>query len=255
MKAPLSYRKNIPLYHSKTELEYQKDVYERYDPMVIRQLVLHLADEWWGGYPLQKVLDFAAPHYPQNPTNLLEIGCGLGRWIATLAQQFPQASCWGMDYSYQLLRQAHECWIQGKALSLDGSQKGFARPLAWQGQQLSNLHLGLAKASALPFEDNSQDLVVSSFLLDRLPDPVLGLKEMGRVLHTQGRLVVVTPLNFDQAHNWQAFYPPEKLAALLPALGLEVLEWQEDLLVKEPLDRHGNGLVWKCLGLVGRKVG
>lgn len=255
MKAPLSHRKNIPFYCHKTPTDYQKDVYERYDPMVIRQIGLHLADEWWGGYPMQEVLDFGAPHYPENPQYLLEVGCGLGRWIATLAQQYPQAACWGIDYSYQLLRQAHECWIQGQSLSLDGSHKGFSAPLKWTGKALSNLQLGLAKANALPFEDNSQDLVVSSFLLDRLEEPALGLQEMVRVLHTQGKLIVVTPLNFNQAQNWERFYPPGQLKELLPSLGLEVLEWKEDLLVQEPLDRHGNGIVWRCLGLVGRKVG
>ena len=112
MKKPVTYRNEIPFFYAKTEQEFQKDVYERYDPMVVRQIALHLADQLWGGYPQQKILDFAQDYYPdQDAPHILEIGCGVGRWIATLAQIYPNAMCWGIDYSYQMLKQAHAHWV------------------------------------------------------------------------------------------------------------------------------------------------
>lgn len=127
MKPPISYRKEIPLFHEKTEAEYRKDPYERYDEMVVKQSVLHLADEAWKTYPMQAVVDFAANHYPTNSdSHILEIGCGVGRWIGTLAQDYPKAHCWGIDYSYQMLKRAREFWIEGKEIWMDLTRKGFS---------------------------------------------------------------------------------------------------------------------------------
>ena len=74
MQTSISHRGGIPFYYKKTEAEFQKDVYERYDDMVVRQSTLHLIDELWGGYPWQPVFDFAEPHYPTGPIHhILEI--------------------------------------------------------------------------------------------------------------------------------------------------------------------------------------
>lgn len=250
MKAPLSYRKDIPFYCDKTAVDYQKDPYERFDSHVVRQTALHLADDWWKGYPMQAILDFAAPYYPKSPTSIVEIGCGVGRWIASLAQIYPQATCWGIDYSYQMLRQAQTFWIKGQAMTLDLSHKGLTPSLIVEGKTVPNLSFGLAQAAQLPFADKSQSVVLSSFLLDRLEDPVQGLLEMKRVLQADGTLILVTPLNFNKADNWQQFYPAIKIQDYLHQLGLEVIKWQEDLFIQEPLDGHGNLITWKCLGLV-----
>ncbi len=253
MQIPILHRGGIPFYHKKTETEFQKDPYERYDDMVVRQSALHLADEVWGGYPWQAVFDFAENHYPAGPQDILEIGCGVGRWIGHLAQRFPAADCWGIDYSYQMLKRAREFWVAGKGVLFDLSNKGHAPALHVQGHQLSNLQLGVARAESLPFTDESQDLVINSFLLDRLEDPVKGLEEMFRVLKPAGKLIVVTPLNFHRADHWKTCYPPVKLYQLMVNIGYDILDWQEDVRVEEPLDLHGNAVVWKCLALAAQK--
>ena len=253
MKTPISYRKGIPFFYNKTDIDFQKDVYERYDSMVQRQSALHLADPLWGEYPMQAVLDFAAAYYPDDAKAILEVGCGVGRWIATLAQHYPQATCWGIDYSYQMLKRANEFWVHGKDLHLDWSNKGFVEALNIKGHQLSNLNLGLAKTSDLPFSDASQDLLVNSFLLDRLDNPAKGLGEMYRVLRPNGRLILMTPLNFDQAIHWENLYPLRKIYDLFIQIGFTILEWREELIIEEPLDARGNGIAWKCLGVVASK--
>lgn len=258
MQAPKSYRKKIPLFYEKTALEYQKDPYERYYPMVLRQTALHLADELWGSYPFQPILDWASTLNALvgvEATQILEVGCGVGRWIANYAQAYPNANCWGIDYSYQLLKRASEYWLEGKIIHIDERKKGFAATLDLQGHQLSNLHLGLAKASALPFVSNSQDLVLSSFLIDRLDDPKQALEEWFRVLKPTGKLLLISPLNFQKTSHWEQFYPVAKLSFLLEQIGFSILDWQDDIVLQEPLDARGNGVSWKCLGVVALKLG
>ena len=257
MNTPLSFRKGIPFFYNKTETEFQNDQYERYDSMVVRQSVLHLADELWGHYLMQAVFDFAKVHYPTSTApNILEIGCGVGRWIGTLAQHYPAATCWGIDYSYQMLKRAFEFWIDEATIELDITNMGFPNPIKVQGHQLDNLHLGLAKAEQLPFSDNSQDLVLNSFLIDRLENPAKGLEEMHRVLKPSGRLIIITPLNFNRPANWATYYSPARLQQLLIQIGFKIIEWQENILIHYPLDIHGNMVTWNCLGfVVNKKVG
>lgn len=254
MKPPISYRKDIPFFHEKTAAEFQKDIYERYDDFVVKQSSLHLADEVWDGYPWQPVLDFAAPHFSGfQPQKIVELGCGVGRWIGQIAQNFPEANCWGIDYSYQMLKRAREFWVEGKMILFDLTKRGYAKRFQVQGHQLGNLQFGLAKASNLPFDENSQDLVLNSFLLDRLENPIKGLKEMYRILKPDGKLILLSPLNFGNVVHWQNYYPPVKLYHILLKIGFEIEDWQENIEVREPLDLHGNVVCWKCLGFVVRK--
>lgn len=250
---PILDRKGIPFFYQKTNLEFQQDVYERYHEMVIRQSALHLADELWGKYPFQSVFDFAETHYSnQDISNILEIGCSVGKWIGTLAARYPKATCWGIDYSYQMLKQANEFWVKGKAITIDLTEKGFAEKTI-NGEELTNLKFGLAKAENLPFDANTQDLVVNSFLIDRLENPMQGLQEMYRVLKLNGKLIVITPLNFQKAEHWKIFFPPIKIANILTKIGFEILDWQEEIMINEPLDFRGNVVQWQCLGFVVTK--
>jgi ubiquinone/menaquinone biosynthesis C-methylase UbiE len=250
---PILDRKGIPFFYQKTNLEFQQDVYERYHEMVIRQSALHLADELWGKYPFQSGFDFAETHYSnQDISNILEIGCSVGKWIGTLAARYPKATCWGIDYSYQMLKQANEFWVKSKAITIDLTDKGFSELLI-KGEELTNLKFGLAKAENLPFDANSQDLVLNSFLMDRLENPMQGLQEMYRVLKPNGKLIVITPLNFQKAEHWKIFFPPIKIVNILKEIGFEILDWQEEIIINEPLDFRGNVVRWQCLGFVVTK--
>ena len=254
MKDPISYRNGIPFFCHKSNSAFQADIYERYDDMVLRQVALHFADELWGNYPMQGILDFANDYYLESTDqNILEIGCGVGRWIALLAKRFPESTCWGIDYSYQMLKQANNLLVLGNDITVDLSNKGFNKTHIVQGDHIKNLKFGLANAAELPFPNNSQNLIVNSFLLDRLEEPVSSLGEMYRVLTPNGRLIMVTPLNFKQSQSWDALYPVSKIHDVLADIGYKILKWKEDILINEPLDVHGNLLQWKCLGVVAVK--
>lgn len=255
MKPILSIRQGIPFYYQKTKLEFQQDDYERYEEMVLRQSSLHLADQIWERYPFQAVFDFADRHYPtESEINILDVGCGVGRWAGTLAKRYSKATVWGIDFSYQMLKRANEFWVHGKEISIDLINKGFIKQ-SIIGSQLQNLKFGLAKAEDLPFDDRSQDLVINSFLIDRLENPKKGVEEMYRVLKPNGKLIVITPLNFNKDEHWNMYYPPSKLSKIISEIGFELLDWKEDIIVKEPLDFHGNELIWNCLGFVVKRGG
>lgn len=57
-------------------------------------------------------------------------------------------------------------------------------------------HRVLADARCLPFRENSVDLLLSRYTLEHVPDPLLMIKEVGRVLKPGKALVFVTP------HRW-----------------------------------------------------
>jgi len=254
LKSIISYRKGIPFFHQKSELEFQQDVYERYQEMVVRQSALHLADKLWSRYPFQPVFDFAEKHYPkEKDINILELGCSVGRWIATLAKRYPNSDCWGIDYSYQMLNRANEFWVEGEEISIDLTDKGLQKQTI-KGEQIDNLKFGLAKAEKLPFDEHSQDLVLNSFLMDRLENPKIGLEEMYRVLKQNGKIIIFTPLNFNNSEHWKMYYPTIQLVNILKKIGFEILDWKENIEVNEPLDLHGNEVRWKCLGFVVKKV-
>ncbi len=255
MHPPLRHRHQIPFFYPKSEKEFQEDSYERFDPMVIRQSALHLMDELWRHYPMQAVLDFSKQiEFPDNISSIAEIGCGVGRWIAELAKRFPSADCWGIDYSYQMLKRAQEVWVAGDEVYINLARYGFSTAHKIRRRSLSNLQFGLAKANDLPFADESQDLVINSFLLDRLNDPIQGLGEMRRILRPGGNLILITPLNFLLPKLWDLYYPPIKLHNLLIKMGFEIMDWQDDMMIDEPLDRRGNVVRWRCVGMHLRKV-
>ncbi len=253
MQLPISNRKGIPFFYPKSDIEFQRDDYELYHEMVVRQSALHLADPLWGGYPFQAIFDFTEKHYPNvTDIDIVELGCGVGRWIATLAKRFPTSTCWGIDYSYQMLKQAHRFWVEEKAIVLDLKDRGLDQQTI-KGESLTNLQFGLAKAEELPFVDSSQDLVVHSFLLDRLENLTKALEEMYRVLKPKGKLMVVSPLNFQKAAHWKMYFPPGQLSDILKEMGFVLLDWEESMMFEEPLDKRGNVIRWNCLGFVAEK--
>ena len=251
MKDPIRYRHEIPFYYDKSAIELRLDPYERYDPTVLRQSLIHLSNSLWDNYAWKAIQNYIQDHWPrQIPNDILEIGCGVGRLIGDIALQHPDANCWGIDYSYQMLKRAKEAWVDGKTISLDGSKYGFENNIPIGGRSISNLNFGLSQCESLPFDDHSQDIIFSSFLLDRLEDPLQGLEEMKRVLRKDGALIIISPLNFNKQNNWRRFIPSDKLQFEIERMGFEVVNWTENLIIEEPLDRRGNSIHWNCVGMV-----
>ncbi len=162
-----------------------------------------------------------------QPARVLDVGTGTARLAATIARALPTAQVIGADFSEPMLRASREL-----------------------------VPLTAADALRLPFADDCFDAVVSGFLLRNLADVSAGIAEQARVLRPGGGLVVLetTPgpragwlrwlfqLYFrrlvplvgglvagDAAaytylpESTLAFLEPERLAALMRAIGLEVV--------------------------------
>jgi malonyl-CoA O-methyltransferase len=101
-----------------------------------------------------------------KPETVLDIGAGTGYGTALLQQLYPDATVLAVDISEAMLQQNN----------------------ADQRICADVLHL--------PFADHSQQLVVANLVLHWLSDPQLLLKEIARVLHPQG-VLLLTAMGLD----------------------------------------------------------
>ncbi|WP_406172163.1 methyltransferase domain-containing protein [Streptomyces sp. NBC_00996] len=100
---------------------------------------------------------------------VVDLGCGAGPALAAFARRFPQAHLTGLDRSEQALDTARER-LQHRS--------GIV--------ELASVDL----REKLPLAEASVDAVISSNLLECLPDPAQLLKEIWRVLRPGGRAVL-----------------------------------------------------------------
>lgn len=229
-------------------------MYERYDALVTRQTSLHLADELHGNYPFQPLLDYVKNWLPGNGKDLIvaDLGCSVGRIAGELARKNPNHDVYGLDLSYQMLRQATDFWTAGETLLPNLIRFGWGTPVL-SGHCLPNLHFALARAGQLPFADASLDVLINTFLIDRLPTPFAAFSEWARVLKPGGRLITVSPLNFLQPAGWREAHPPVKILEYLRQTGWLVEHWQDPLDLREPMDARGNAVSWRCLAFVATR--
>jgi ubiquinone/menaquinone biosynthesis C-methylase UbiE/cytosine/adenosine deaminase-related metal-dependent hydrolase len=131
--------------------------------------------------------------------HVLDAGCGTGRWLQLLAQHRP-ASLVGVDSSPQMLERAK-------------AKVGSA----------SILHRG--SCTSLPLQNNSVDLVLTSFVLSYLNDIEDFARELYRVARP-GATIFVTDMHPDTALscNWKRVFKANGAEEQLPT---ETYELQE----------------------------
>lgn len=121
-----------------------------------------------------------------DPTRVLDLGCGTGRWLTAQTRAFPDAALEmaGVDASFDMLAQA-----QGKGLH----------------------SLVRARAEALPLATASFDYVFTSFAFHHFTDKDRALDEVVRVLRRGGvlRMVNIDPTTATQWWVYRFF--PEAL--------------------------------------------
>ena len=117
----------------------------------------------------------------QRDVRGLDVGCGTGRLLASLHGAWPGMKLTGIDLSAPYL---------GEARRLIG--------------RTARVKLEEAAAEALPFDDASLDLVVSSFLLHELPQEIRGaaIAEMARVVKPDGLVVIVDSIQKGDRPEW-----------------------------------------------------
>jgi ubiquinone/menaquinone biosynthesis C-methylase UbiE len=149
------------------------------------------------------------------PSSALEIGVGPGAALAELARGARQVV--GVDVSSAMLREART------RVSQQGKQARLAR----------------ADALRLPFRAAAFDAVLSTFLLDLLPEPDLRpmLAEVSRVLAPGGRVVlgVLELPNPLVAQAWMTLYriAPDALGGCRPVDLTRLLDGQPLRLIRD----------------------
>jgi len=123
--------------------------------------------------------------YPPGST-VLEAGCGVGAQTVPLIRSSPGARFTGLDVSAASLMEA-----EGRVRAV-----GLPLPAFRQGD-----------LTALPFADGSFDHAFVCFVLEHLPDPVVALGELRRVLRPGGSLTVI-----EGDHGSTLFHPDDPAA-------------------------------------------
>lgn len=106
-----------------------------------------------------------------SSANVLEVGCGPGHLSVRLADGYG-LDVTGLDLDPEMIERA-------KANVAHGSITGRRPPTFVIGD-----------VAALPFEDSTFELVVSTFSMHHWSDPAAGLREIARVLRPGGRALI-----------------------------------------------------------------
>ena len=96
---------------------------------------------------------------------LLDAGCGTAPMVSLLSEEYPEAKFTGLDLTPDMIAQA--------------KKKG-----------LQNAEFVVGDCEAMPFEDESFDIVINSQSFHHYPDPQAFFNEVARVLNPGGMLVL-----------------------------------------------------------------
>jgi ubiquinone/menaquinone biosynthesis C-methylase UbiE len=114
--------------------------------------------------PAHRAMVQAMKQHLTPPQTVLDVGCGTGRLLRSVHEFWPDAALIGVDPAAGMLEVARELTPSATF------EVGFAE--------------------ALPVSDASVDLAMSSFSFHHWSDQEAGLRELARVLHPGGYLVL-----------------------------------------------------------------
>ncbi len=134
---------------------------------------------------------------PAEGTNVLDLGCAAGRTSFALAGHLPQALVLGVDTNLGLLRIARQA-AAGRVsyplrrIGLVYDRQDFAVSLAGADR----VDFWAMDALALPMRPASTDVIACLNLLDCVAEPQHLIATMARLLRSEGRLLLATPLDW-----------------------------------------------------------
>ena len=136
---------------------------------------------------------YLLPHIHPTST-ILDVGCGAGTITVDLAQRVPRGHITGFDRSPEIVSQAQ---------SLAASQG------------TTNTTFTAGDANALPYADNTFDIVFCHQVLQHVGDPVGMLREMKRVAKSGGGIVAARESDYgswvwypesEDMEKWRSLY-------------------------------------------------
>lgn len=134
-----------------------------------------------------------------DPTNVLDVGCGTGKLLRRARHIWPEAQFTGVDPANGMIEMA-------KRLTPDAT-----------------FFVGMAEA--LPLQDASVDLALSTTSFHHWQDQATGIREIARVLRPGGYFILVDaffPAWFVRVFRTKRFHSPAQFQTLFMQAGLQV---------------------------------
>ena len=116
--------------------------------------------------------------------SMLDVGCGEGRHIFGIMQEYPMMKCVGLDMDDDSLKKAEEGYSYFESISEVGAE--FIKGSAY----------------SLPFPDNTFDLIVCSEVLEHLHAYNDAVIEINRVLKPGGKFFASVPAFWPEKICW-----------------------------------------------------
>ena len=116
--------------------------------------------------------------------SMLDVGCGEGRHIFGIMQEYPMMKCVGLDMDDDSLKKAEEGYSYFESISEVGAE--FIKGSAY----------------SLPFPDNTFDLIVCSEVLEHLHEYHDAVIEINRVLKPGGKFFASVPAFWPEKICW-----------------------------------------------------
>jgi len=151
---------------------------------------------------------------------------------------------------------AKEILLDGKRISLEKSlgYTGFGKRLRLEKtKRLKNVFLAQGDACHLPFESDSLDCVVNTYLIDRVKEPQRVISELARVLKPGGIFVLSDPMSFEDKASRKKLGTVEGIVKLIEAQGVRIDESIDGLIYREVKDVRGNYSDFQSFVCHGRK--
>jgi ubiquinone/menaquinone biosynthesis C-methylase UbiE len=101
---------------------------------------------------------------------ITDIGCGPGYLLQSVSKEFPENKLVGVDISKEMVEKA----------KANFASMGYSERIEFRQ----------GVADSLPFEDDTQDFIVSTFSLHHWADPEVSFKEIYRVLKPGGQMLI-----------------------------------------------------------------
>ena len=156
-------------------------------------------------------------HLYEEPSAVLDVGCGGGAALRDMASRFPRAKLYGIDYSQDMVLLAKKV---NKSL-----------------MRMGRIEIVHGSVSSLPFSENTFDLATAFEAYYFWPDLVHDLEEIKRVLKPGGTLLLVNEayesMKFqDRNRKWAAWadmhlHSPAGYREFLTTSGYEAIKVHE----------------------------